>query len=148
MNKTESNNYLQKRLEPQLKYYDKKASQNKQTYHWLQWTAIAISAGVPALIAWAPDDLKALTVSLSVILAVTTVALKTFRFQELWINYRTIARILEREKHLYLARANAYQNADNPHQLLAERAEDIMSNENTVWVETQTRQEDKEEAKN
>ena len=143
MDQTEPDNYLENRLEPQLTWYNKRAGQNKRTYHWLQWTTIAISASVPALIAWAPDNLKPLTIALSVALAITTAALKTFRFQELWINYRSIARTLEREKHLFLARADPYHNTPNPLQLLAERTEDAMSNETETWVERQTRKEKK-----
>ncbi len=148
MNKVEFDDYLKERLEPQLDWYNKKASQNKRIYHWLQWTAIAISPVVPAMIAWAPDDLRLLTVALSVVLAVVTSSLKTFRFQELWISYRTIARTLEKEKHLYIAKVNEYEYAENASRLLVQRTEEIMSRENMTWMETQIRKEEKEEEKN
>ena len=146
MNQEELDNYMGKRLEPQLDWYNNKASQNKLVYHCLQWTAIAISPVVPAMIAWAPDNLKLLTISLSIALAIVTSSLKTFRFQEHWINYRTIAGLLEREKHLYTAKASEYELAESTNRLLVERTEEILSRENMTWLQTQVRkEEDKEE---
>ncbi len=146
MNQIELDNYMGKRLEPQLDWYNKKASQNKRIYHWLQWTAIAISPVVPAMIAWAPDNLKLLTISLSIALAIVTSSLKTFRFQEHWINYRIIAGLLERERHLYTAKASEYELAESTNRLLVERTEEILLRENMTWVQTQVRkEEDKEE---
>ena len=145
MDKAKFDSYMERRLEVQLDWYNKKASLNKRIYHWLQWTAIAIAPVVPAMIVWIPDSIKLLTVALSIALAIVTSSLKTFRFQELWINYRTIARMLEREKHLYIARAGEYEYAENTDRLFVERTEEIMSRENMTRVQTQRRKEEREE---
>ena len=143
MEKEKFENYLKERYGDQVKWYSSKSSQHKRYYQRFQWTAIIISASLPVLVLAMPLRLEYVTVSLSVILAITTTALKTFKFQEIWLNYRTTAETLKKEKFYYDARAMEYATAENKEQLFVERVEALISRENTLWMATHTKKEDK-----
>ena len=125
--------YLKERYQDQIEWYSKKSSQNKQYYQWFQWAVIIISASVPVLVASMPTW-KWITVALSIILAIATAALKTFKFQENWVNYRTIAETLKKEKHYYDAEAGEYATVEDKRQLFVEIVEALLSRENTLWM--------------
>ena len=137
--------YLEKRYEEQIKWYNKKSSQNKRYYQWFQWIIIVISSALPVLVAAMPARFELITISLSIILAITTSALKIFKFQENWLNYRTVAETLEKEKHYYNIGAIEYAAAEDKKQLFVERVEALISRENSLWMAAHRKKEDKEE---
>ena len=137
--------YLKERYECQVKWYDKRSSRNKRYSHGFQWTAIVISASVPVLVTLMPD-FKWITIVLSIVLAITTAALKTFKFEENWVSYRTVAESLKKEKYYYDAGAIEYATAEDKKRLFVERVEALISSENTLWMAIQTKKEDKEKA--
>ena len=139
--------YLKERYADQVEWYDDKSSQNKRCYQVFQWVAIVISASVPALIVAMPDEWKWLTAIPSTIVAIATTVLKTFKYQENWITYRTIAETLKREKHYYDAETIEYATAEDKEQLFVERVETLTLSENTLWITIQTKKEDKQETK-
>jgi hypothetical protein len=63
-----------------------------------QWGVIILSALVPAMVVSLPETAKWITAVVAVILAIGTAGLKTFKFQENWVNYRTVAESLKKEK--------------------------------------------------
>lgn len=136
--------YLERRYQGQIEWYNKKSSQNKRYYQWCQWIIIVISASLPGLILIIPAKWEFITVLLSAVLAITTAAVKTFRFQEDWINYRTVAEALEKEKHYYDAGAIEYAIATNKQQLFVERVEALLSRENSLWMVVHRKESDKE----
>ena len=144
MEEKEYENYLKERYEPEVNWYDNRASRNKQYYYCFQWAVIIISAFVPVLIVSMPTW-KWITVTLSIILAIATAALKSFKFQENWISYRTIAETLKKEKHYYGASATEYATAENKERLFVERVEALISRENTLWMTIHKRRENNRE---
>ncbi len=136
--------YLKERYEDEISWYDIRSSKNKRYYQCFQWAAIIISASLPAKVVLMPDGLKLITVVFSVLLAIATGALKTFRFEENWINYRTIAETLKKEKHYYDAGTLEYATAEDRERLFVERVEALISRENTLWMAIHTKKEDKE----
>ena len=94
MEKQKFEQYLTDRYENQLKWYDNQSLQNKRWYQRLQWPTIVLSALVPALVVAHSDRLKWITAILAIGLAIATTGLKTFKYQENWVNYRTIAEAL------------------------------------------------------
>ena len=88
-----------------------------------------------------------ITVILSVVLASTTAAVKTFKFQENWLNYRTVAEALKKEKHYYNAGAIEYATTENKKQLFVERVEALISRENSLWMVVHRKNSDKEETR-
>ena len=137
--------YLGERYQGQIEWYSKKSSQNKRYYQWFQWIIIVISASLPGLIVLMPARFEFITVLLSVALAITTAALNIFKFQENWLNYRTVAETLKKEKHYYDVGAIEYATAENKKQLFVERIEALISRENSLWMVVHTKKEDKEE---
>ena len=137
--------YLKERYECQVKWYDKRSSQNKWYSQVFQWTAIIISASIPVLVA-SMSDWKWPAIVLAIVLAIATAALKTFKFEENWISYRTVAETLKKEKYYYDARATEYATAEDRKRLFVERVEALISSENTLWMAIQTKKEDKEKA--
>jgi len=56
-----------------------------------------------------------------------------------WTSYRSTCEALKYEKYLYLAKAAPYAGAIDPHALLAERVESLMSQETAKWATLQER---------
>ncbi len=103
---------------------------------------IILSAITPVLIEIDTDLLPselfgrlALLTSLSV--AILTSALKTFKYQENWINYRTTCETLRKESYFYEAELGEYRDAERKESLFVDRVENLISRENTMWVSTQ-----------
>ena len=132
--------YRTDRYEDQISWYEKRSAQNKKNYTSLQWGVIVLSSCLPVLITVAP---KLLTIPMSIVLAIGTAALKTFKFQENWLSYRTIAESLKKEPFYMDAGLHGYGSASDKKQLFVERVEALISQENTVWVTTQKQKGDK-----
>ena len=141
MEEEEFEEYLKERYKCQVQWYDNKSAQNQRYYQWFQWMVIIISVSVPVLVVSMPDRFKWITAILSIILAIATAALKTFKFQENWVNYRTIAETLKKEKHYYDAEAGEYATAEDKRQLFVEIVEALLSRENTLWMTIHRRRE-------
>jgi len=136
MEKTNFEEYLKERYQDQIDWYSDKASNNKRWYTVFQWGVITFSSIVPVLIVWLPEPWKWATATLSIILAIGTAGLKTFKFQENWINYRTISETLKKEKYFYQAGLDEYADAQDKERLFIERVESLISRENSLWVTT------------
>ncbi|MBT3207055.1 MAG: DUF4231 domain-containing protein [Bacteroidetes bacterium] len=139
MEKTEFEEYLKSRYEDQINWYDKKAADNQRIYKQLQWLAIIFSAITPVLVAFdsKPKWLIWITVAISAIVAIATTVIKTFKYQENWINYRTTCETLRKEKHFYTAKINEYDSAEDKEALFVDRVEALISRENTMWLTAQ-----------
>ena len=59
------------------------------------------------------------------------------QYQQNWIAYRSTCEGLKHEKFTYLAKAAPYQDAPDPHALLAERIESLVSQEHAKWASVQ-----------
>lgn len=136
--------YLKDRYEDQINWYSDSASKNKRFYNFFQWSVIIFSASLPVLIVSVPDFWKWVTVILSILLAIGTAGLKTFKFQENWINYRIISEMLKKEKHYYDAKFDEYANASDKEALFVDRVEAIISREHNLWITTHIQKEEGE----
>ena len=136
--------YLRDRYLRQIQWYDSKSATSKLLYTIFQWIVISLSALIPVLVVTLEDDLKWLTAGLAVALAIGTAGLKTFRFQENWIIYRTIAETLKKEKHFYDAGLEDYTDAAEKNALFIERVEFLISREHSLWVSVHKPKEEKE----
>ena len=138
--------YLKNRYEDQITWYSDRASLNKRLYQCFQWGVIILSATVPVLVASIPKSAEWITITVSIGLAIGTAALKTFKFQENWINYRTVSETLKKEKHFLDARLDDYANSDDREALFVERVESLISRENSLWIMTHQQSDDEEKA--
>lgn len=130
--------YLKERYEKEINWYDTTSTKNKKFYNFFQWGAISISAIVPVLVACLPEKIKWITATIAAILAIITAALKAFKYQENWLNFRTIAESLKKEKHFYDAELNDYSNSSDKEAVFVERVEALISKENSLWISTHT----------
>ena len=120
------------RLEDQIGWYDRKSSYSQKAYKWLKIIEIVAAALVPLA---AGIHLPApVTGSLGVLIAVLDGILQLNQYQHNWITYRSTCETLKHEKYLYLAKAGPYSAATNPHVLLAERIESLVSQEHASWA--------------
>lgn len=145
MGKDTFDKYLKDRYLNQINWYSDKASQNKIFYNVFQWVVIILASSLPVLISILPDSFKWITIVISVLLAIGTAALKTFKWQEIWINYRFISETLKKEKHFYDAEIDEYANADDKDGLFIERVENLISRENSLWVMTHIEKKNKKD---
>ncbi|MCY3991229.1 MAG: DUF4231 domain-containing protein [Caldilineaceae bacterium] len=135
--------YLEERYESQVHWYESRSGRYKSYYHIFQWLAIILSSTLPAVIVLTPEGENLISVIPSIFLAIVTSALKSFKLQENWVSYRTIAETLKKEKHYFDAEANGYAAVENKEQFFIERVETLISRENTMWLETHSKSEER-----
>lgn len=136
--------YLKERYRDQIDYYGSKAGWNKSVYNRFQWSVIIISAVMPVLVVSTFETayIKWTTAGLSLILAIGTSALKAFKFQENWLNYRQLAETLKQEKYFYEAEIGSYANAPDKRALFVDRVESLISRENAIWTNVHQQKEE------
>jgi hypothetical protein len=135
--------YLKERYEPQINWYDKKSMWNQKLYRNFQLAVIILAAITPVLVAIDAEVIRWPTVFIAALVAIGTSVLKTFKYQENWINYRTTCETLRKEIHFYRACLGDYRDSEEREALFVERVESLISRENTMWLTTQRSKEEK-----
>jgi len=143
MDKEKFDDYLKSRYLKETDWYDKKAIWNHRAYEILQWATIILSASTAVLVVIGNGSLKWIAVGIAVLVAISTSALKTFKYQENWIGYRTTCETLRKEFHYYEAGIHGYENVVDKEALFIDRVESLISRENTLWVTTHDKNETK-----
>jgi hypothetical protein len=59
------------------------------------------------------------------------------QYQQNWTAYRSTCEALKHEKYTYLSKAAPYAKLEDPHALLAERIESLVSQEHAKWASVQ-----------
>ena len=128
--------YLEQRLDDQIKWYDKKSSANQAAYKRLRLIEIIAAASIPLLAGYTQkSEYVGITIGvIGLIVAVLAGIVSLYRFQENWNEYRAVAESLKQEKYLYVARAEPY-NGDQPFELLVQRVEALLKSETTGWAQ-------------
>jgi len=134
--------YLKVRYREQINYYSSKARTNKKLYSLFQWSVITISAVMPVVVVSYSDNYKWAAAGLSLILAIGTSALKAFKFQENWMNYRQVAETLRQEEYFCEADLGPYATAADKRALFVDRVESLISRENAIWVNVHQQKEE------
>ena len=106
--------YIDERLEDQINWYEKKASENKNKYHYFQIIIIIASATIPLvnLGAEVPLQTRVTSAILGAIIVGITALTQLKKYQENWILYRATQEYLKREKFLFMNNAGNYSNLD------------------------------------
>ncbi len=144
--------FLNERYDDQVNWYDQKSIYNQKIYRRLQWMIIIFSALTPVLIElhidfWKDFQLSRLAIVTSLLVTICSAAIKTFKYQENWINYRTTCETLRKEKHFYEAKLYEYKDAEDKEAVFVDRVERLISRENTIWFESNTKERDRETKK-
>ena len=129
-----SNEYIAKRVDDQVNWYDKKSQHAQRWFKGLRGVEIVAAALIPLLAGFAPEAFPAnFTIAvLGALIAVIAAVISLNQFQENWIKYRTTCESLKHEKHLYLTKAEPYQSEES-FQLFVQRVESLISKENRDW---------------
>lgn len=143
MEEKEFESYLNKRYYPEIEWYDKKSALNQRVYTILQWNLIILSAITPVLVTIGGTWERWSAVITSCLVAIGTASLKTFKYQEKWMHYRTTCETLRKEIHFYKAGIGDYEKCIDPIKRFIQRVETLISQENTIWITFQKKKEDK-----
>jgi hypothetical protein len=129
--------YIEQRLSDQIDWYDRKSGVNQRWFKRLRFAEVVAAATIPFLSGFANDSfpIKIAIGALGVIVAVIACLLGLLQLQERWIEYRTTAESLRREKFLYLTQTEPYDKDDAFH-LLVQRVEALLSKENADWAQS------------
>lgn len=137
MNEQDFSKYVKDRYNGQLQWYDQKSISNKKNYDVFQTFIIICSSLTPVLIVILEPDWKALAVVTSVIVAIFTGFVTTFKMREKWLAYRKMAEAMRKEHQFYKTSAGIYATVNDRETLFVERIESLISNENEDWWEIQ-----------
>lgn len=126
------------RLEEQIKYYDAESCSNKRWYLGLKGVELVAAALIPPSAVLSPDPW--VTALLGVVVVLMEGLTQLNQFHANWIGYRSTCESLKHEKFLYIGKAGPYKDSADPHTLLAERTEELVSREHSKWVDTRSKE--------
>ena len=126
------------RLQSQLDWYNRHAGRSQRWFTVFKVLSLIAAAAIPVLSGfgerWVGVDVTLSVGLLGAAIVVIEGLLRLFQWEQHWLRYRATWLALDREKALYLSRAGTYADAQNPRRLLAERIEELVTQENMSWV--------------
>lgn len=127
--------YINERLEDQIKWYSKKATKNKLLNNWTKAIVIILSATIPLFVGIEFNEIfrNIVLSAIGVVITIISGLSGLLKFQEKWTEYRTTSETLKHEKYLFKANAAPYNEEKEPYKLLVTRIESIISREHSVW---------------
>ena len=125
------------RLEDQIGWYDRKSIYNQRIFKQLKTLELLAATLIPFLAAFNFSHVLWVTGGLGVVITLLEGVLHLNQYQQNWISYRSTCESLKHEKFLYLGKASIYATAADPHALLAERIESLVSQEHAKWASMQ-----------
>ena len=134
MNETE---YIEQRVDDQIRWYSTKSGWNQKVYKRLRVLEILCASSIPFLVSYVTSEtvtLKVVVGVLGISVAVVSGVVALYKFQENWIQYRTMSESLKHEKFLFLSKVEPY-NTDEPYLLFVQRIESLISKENSSWTQ-------------
>ena len=127
--------YIQSRVDDQIKWYDGKSRQSQRAYKWLRVYEIMAAAMIPFLAGYIETHVVKLSIGLiGVTVSLVSGVLALYKFQENWVQYRSTSEALNCEKHLYLAQAPPY-DTEHAFLLFVQKVESLISKENAGWMQ-------------
>jgi hypothetical protein len=122
-------------LQDQIDWYDRKSGSNQKAFKYLKICTILAAALIPLLAKI--NSMSSVTAGLGVLIVVLEGLQQLNQYHSNWIAYRSTCEALKHEKFLYLGKAAMYAAANDPHALLAERIESLVSQEHAKWASSQ-----------
>jgi hypothetical protein len=121
------------RLEEQIDWYDRKSSTAQRVFKRIKVAEILAAAVIPFLAGINLPHDKLIIAGLGVLITILEGFLHLNQYQQVWGTYRGTCEALKHEKYIYLAKAGPYATATDPHAMLAERVESLVSQEHAQW---------------
>jgi hypothetical protein len=128
--------YLNNRVDDQINWYEKKCAWHKKWFMRLKISETILALMVPFLTGYITTEnvsLKFLVGFIGLLVAAIANLITLFKFQEVWIEYRTTSEALKHEKYLYVTQAGPYKES-NAFASFVERIEDLLNKENANWA--------------
>lgn len=125
-----------KRLDDQLRWYDRKSREAKRWYFRFKVVQIVTAAAIPVIATVLPQKAW-IGGLLGAIIVVLEGLQQLFQHHANWTQYRSTCEALRHEKYLWMAHAGPYARSGKPDALLAERVEGLVSKEQAAWASTQ-----------
>ena len=125
------------RLEDQIAWYSGRSRAAQHTFKRFKVAEIIAAAMIPFIAGLSFKYVAMVTGGLGVLVTVIEGLIHLNQYQQNWTTYRATAEGLKHEKFLYLGKAGQYSTAADPHALLAERVETLVSQESAHWVASQ-----------
>jgi hypothetical protein len=127
-----------RRLEDQIRWYDKKSGMAQRSYKTGKFLVIVGAALIPiaSLLDW-----KITTALLGGFVAVCEGIQHLNQWQHNWITYRSTCEALRHEKYTFIEKADPYNDLapDDARRLLVERTESLISTEHSKWIASNER---------
>jgi hypothetical protein len=126
--------YLEERLEHQIRWYASESRKNKRWYLILRLTTILLSTSLPFLTNYLSEftQIKYIIAFIGVAITFVEGLQSLYKFNDNWILYRRVAENIKQEKIFYLTKSGVYKN-NGTLQHLVDNAETLMGTENTTW---------------
>jgi hypothetical protein len=124
------------RLEDQISWYDLKSMQSQRIFKRIKITEIFAAALIPFLVTFPAPYGSRTAAGLGILITILEGMLHLNQYQSNWIAYRSTCEALKHEKYVYLGKASPYAEVNDPHALLAERVESMVSQEHAKWAST------------
>jgi hypothetical protein len=129
-----SSDPIMDRLEDQIAWYDRNSIKNQRQYKRTKFVVIVSASVIPLLATITRAEVRWMTGGLGLLITVLEGVLQLNQYQQNWVSYRSTCEALRHEKYVYLGKASPYSEAGDPHALLAERVESLVSQENAKWL--------------
>lgn len=139
------NEYIVRRVDDQIEWYDEKSKSAQKWYKALQILEIFLAAFIPLLSGYASSykEIAFIIGLFGAIIAIIESITKLNKYHENWIQYRTTCEMLRYQKHLYLTGSAPYNNNDETiENVFVRNIENIISSENNQWKTLNTTKED------
>lgn len=128
--------YIDSRVDKQIDWYDTKSIHAQKMYKIFTFIILVSSAIIPfiANLTISSFYIKVFVSILGVLGTISQGVINVNKYNENWIEYRTICESLKKEKYMYLTRSGVYSEQENRFSYFAERIESIISQENVNWA--------------
>lgn len=129
--------YLQSRVDDQILWYDQKSLSSQRKYKTLKSFEILAASFIPVIAGFGKGymPVEMVIAILGALVAIAAAMISSNQYNENWIKYRTTCESLKHEKFLFLTQTHPY-NIENTFCLFVSRVEDLISRENTIWLQS------------
>ncbi len=135
--------YLKQRVDDQISWYSKKSSSNQKWFKRIRFLEIYLSASLVLLAVFLDNSvMKYGSAIIETILTILSGIIGLNKFQENWIQYRTTAEWLKKEKYLFITKSGAYREDKNFSDFVI-TVENELSKEHSQWAKCMTTKENK-----
>ena len=134
--------YLEKTVNNQIKWYSQKSGINQKKYKVTQLVKIALAVSIPVIAIWGDWSLSKYVVGIiGALIAFIESYVKVYNFKDLWVKYRMTSETLKHHKNLFLTKTSPY-DVEKSFNLFVKNTQDIMIAENVMWVEINSQNEE------